>query len=696
MTDLPSALEPMGARWGPTATRFAVHVPTATSVQVCLFDDAGDGSLTETRHELREPVSGVWRGVLPGVDVGQRYGLRAAGPWDPGRGRRFDADALLLDPYAQAVTRPPSYGGTGPAAGLGVVVHDEFDWAGDASPGTPWERTVLYELHVKGFTALHEQVPVELRGTYAGLATPAVLAYLVDLGVTAVELMPVHHFVSEPAVLARGQVNYWGYNPVGFFAPHAAYSAAGDRGQQVTELKQMVKELHAAGLEVILDVVFNHTAEGNRHGPTLSLRGLDDGGYYLLEPDGDYVDVTGCGNTVAASRQPALGLVLDSLRYWVTELHVDGFRFDLAPALLRTGHDVDWDSPLLAAIGADPVLATVKLIAEPWDVAAGGYQLGRFPAPWREWNDRYRDTVRDFWRTAPVGARELATRLAGSADLYADAGRSPYASVNLVTAHDGFTLRDLVSYEHKHNEANGEQNRDGESHNRSWNCGVEGETGDPAVEALRRRQAANLMATLCLSTGVPMLTAGDERGRTQGGNNNAYVQDNPVSWLDWGGDTGWQELHALTRAALRLRRDLAARGTPAPDPPRLAWLRPDGAELTDADWEDGRLRTLGILLGGATPQGTLLVWLHAEPEPVRVLLPAGGWAAGAEVVLSTDPGHHVGGLVGAGGPVGGGPVGARDAGHAAAEPALEPAVETAVELCGHSLLALRPRWRRQR
>ncbi len=493
-----------------------------------------------------------------------------------------------------------------------VVVDPAFDWGGDKPMFKRWRDTVIYELHVKGLTMLHDRVPEELRGTYAGLATPAVIDYLHDLGVTAVELLPIHQFASEPMLASRGLVNYWGYNSIGFFAPHNAYSASGDHGQQVAEFKRMVKAFHEAGLEVILDVVYNHTAEAGANGPTLSFRGLDDLGYYQrvvdahgapVQPD-VYWDVTGCGNTLNATHTQSLRMILDSLRYWVNEMHVDGFRFDLMSALTRTNQAVDMGSHLLTAIGQDPVLRHVKLIAEPWDASMDGYKVGEFPPPWVEWNDQYRDAVRDFWR-GQGDIRTMATRLAGSSDLYADDGRSPYASVNFITAHDGFTLRDLVSYNHKHNEANAEDNRDGTDNNRSWNCGHEGETNDPAILALRHRQAANLMATLCLTNGVPMIVAGDERGRTQGGNNNAYGQDNETSWIDWRADDAWLDIYEITKTALRLRREHPAlrqrhwfegRPTIKGGPKDLIWLHPEGHEMTDEDWNDHQQDAIGMFV----------------------------------------------------------------------------------------------------
>jgi glycogen debranching enzyme GlgX len=684
----PGRTWPLGASYDREATNFAVRAPEATRMWVCLFDDEG----RETRHALTELSLGIWHGAVPGVEPGTRYGYRADGPWAPEQGRRFNPDKLLLDPYARAVSGavvddPAIYGydvasPTRPSrldsaayVPKGVVVHDrDFDWGDDHRPYTRWRETVIYELHVKGMTALHDRVPEHLRGTYAGLGTPAVTDYLRELGVTAVELLPVQQFASEPRVMERGMANYWGYNTLGFFAPHAAYSSSGDRGGQVREFKEMVKALHAAGIEVILDVVYNHTAEGEATGPTLSFRGLDDRGFYhrashqrpgdlpRLPQSDDYWDITGCGNTVNTSDPFALRLVLDSLRYWTSQMHVDGFRFDLASALARTGHDVDMASPLMTAIGQDPTLRHVKLIAEPWDTSMDGYRVGEFPPGWVEWNDQYRDTVRDFWRGRSSGIRTVATRLAGSSDLYADDGRSPYASVNFVTAHDGFTLRDLVSYETKHNDANGEDNRDGSDDNRSQSFGVEGETDDPEIVALRRRTAANLLVTLCLSNGVPMITAGDERGRTQDGNNNPYVQDNETSWVDWRADDAWLDVFEITQAALRLRRQhptLRQRhwfeGRPTIEGGRndLTWVHPEGREMTGDDWADNELSVVGMLVTGDPlrspgPRGeqewdnSFLIWLNAEADPVKVTMPTDGWAYDGEVVVSTCPEHPAG------------------------------------------------------
>jgi glycogen debranching enzyme GlgX len=686
----PGRTWPLGAHWSEDSTNFAVHAPEATRVWVCLFDDAG----TETRHELTEVSLGIWHGAIPGVAIGVRYGYRADGPWQPELGLRFNAHKLLLDPYARAVSgrltdhpaifgydakRParPQPTDSAPYVPMGVVVHDhDFDWGDDRRPYTRWRDTVIYELHVKGMTQLHDRVHEHLRGTYAGLATPAVIDYLHDLGVTAVELLPVQQFVSEPQVMARGMENYWGYNSIGFFAPHNAYSSTGDRGQQVGEFKEMVKAFHAAGLEVILDVVYNHTAEAGPPGPTLSFRGLDDRAFYHRvdhTPPGDpyddsYWDVTGCGNTVDASNPFALRLILDSLRYWTTHMRVDGFRFDLMSALTRVGFDIDMGCHLLTAIGQDPTLRHVKLIAEPWDASMDGYRVGEFPPGWVEWNDQYRDTMRDFWRGQSAGIRTVATRLAGSSDLYADDGRSPYASVNFVTAHDGFTVRDLVTYENKHNEANGEGNRDGSDNNRSQNFGVEGETDDAAVVGLRRRVAANLMVTLCLSNGVPMITAGDERGRTQGGNNNPYVQDNEVSWVDWRPDDAWLDVYEITKAALRLRREHPAlrqrhwfegRPTITGGPKDLVWLHPSGREMTGDDWADNALTIVGMFLTGDPlrspgPHGeqqwdtSFLIWLNAEADPVDVSMPEHDWDRAGEFVVSTCPDHPVGATVKAG------------------------------------------------
>jgi glycogen operon protein len=669
---LPGSPSPLGAHWDGTGTNFALWSAGAHAVDLCLFDSDG----TEHRHRLEETTHQVWHGRLPGVGPGQRYGYRVHGPYDPVAGFRHNPAKLLLDPYTRAVdgglTLDPSLFGysdggvdtpfpdprdSAPYVPRGVVVHDPFPWDGDRVPRTSWSDTVIYEVHVKGATARHPDVPPHLRGTYAGLAHPAFVEHLQSLGVTAVELLPVHHFVSEPHLMRRGLTNYWGYNTLGYFAPHAAYSSSGSGGGQVLEFKTMVKELHAAGIEVILDVVYNHTAEGDHTGPTLSFKGIDNPGYYRLDGQNSarYTDYTGCGNTLDVRRPAVLALLMDSLRYWVTEMHVDGFRFDLASALARSMHDVDRLSAFFDVVHQDPVVSNVKLIAEPWDVGPGGYQVGNFPPPWTEWNGKYRDTVRDVWSGAHVGVRDLAYRLTGSSDLYRSDGRRPFASINFITAHDGFTLADLVTYAHKRNEANGEDNRDGESHNRNWNSGVEGPTTDPGILALRARQVRNHLATLLLSTGVPMLTAGDELGRTQQGNNNAYCQDNEISWIDWK-DVD-EDLFAFVSRLLRLRHSapvlrqeafFEGHEIPGSGGTRdLAWFAPDGGQLTTADWFDAGLQTLGMYLDGRgirhrdehgrpVVDDCYLVQLHAGPEPVAVELPGPPWADGYELVVSTE------------------------------------------------------------
>ncbi|HET8582767.1 MAG TPA: glycogen debranching protein GlgX [Jatrophihabitans sp.] len=651
---------PLGAQWDGEGTNFALWSTSATAVTLCLFDAAG----AETRIALDDQTYHVWHGYVPGVGPGQRYGFRVDGRYDPGEGLFHNPAKLLLDPYARAIegeftddpaVYPDNDHDSAPHVPRSVIVHDGFPWGDDQHPRVPWDDTVIYELHVRGFTESHPDVPPELRGTYSGLAHPAAIEHLRSLGVTAVELMPVHHFVTEPAIQARGMRNYWGYNSVGFFAPHAAYAAKA--GDQVREFKAMVRALHRAGIEVILDVVYNHTAEGGPDGPLLEFRGIDNGSYYRLA-DGDpsrYVDYTGCGNTFDPRRPFPLQLITDSLRYWITELHVDGFRFDLASALARSLHDVDKLSSFFDTIHQDPVISQVKLIAEPWDVGAGGYQVGEFPPLWTEWNGKYRDTVRSFWaHGASDGVRDLAYRLSGSSDLYGDDGRLPIASINFVTAHDGFTLRDLVSHERKHNEANGEGNRDGTDDNRSYNCGVEGDPAPAPVLALRLRQARNLLSTLLLSTGAPMLVAGDELWRTQGGNNNAYVQDNPVSWLDWTASAESADLLALVQRLLAqrrahpvLRQSAFFEGRPLPDGCKdLAWFHPAGRELADADWFDTGLRSLGMYLDGRGlrhrgPRGELIVddsfllLLHSGDADGQFAVPGAPWADAYEIVVDT-------------------------------------------------------------
>jgi glycogen operon protein len=665
---------PLGASWDGEGTNVALFSQEAEEVDVCLFDEQGH----ETRIPLEESTYHVWHGYLPQVGPGQRYGFRVDGPFDPASGQRFNPSKLLVDPYARAIEgefqlddavfgSTPGKGSqpehqqhqdSAPYVPKSVVVHDVFPWGEDHHrPHHAWSDTVIYELHVKGFTALHPGIPEKLRGTYAGLAHPAAINHLQRLGITAVELMPVHHFVSEPHLLERGLTNYWGYNSLGYFAPHAAYSASGSRGEQVREFKAMVRALHAAGIEVLLDVVYNHTAEGDETGPTLSFRGVDNAHYYRLEESDParYRDYTGCGNTLDARNPHVLQLLMDSLRYWVTEMQVDGFRFDLASALARSMHDVDKLSAFFDVIQQDPVVSQVKLIAEPWDIGEGGYQVGEFPPLWTEWNGKYRDTVRDVWRGEGHGVRELAYRLSGSSDLYQDDGRRPYASINFVTAHDGFTLRDLTTYEQKHNEANEEGNRDGEDDNRSWNAGVEGETDDPAVNALRLRQAKNLLSTLLLSTGVPMITMGDEIRRTQRGNNNAYCQDNEISWVDWDVSPDAQELYDLVTRLLQLRREhpvfrqkafFSGRSISDDGVKDVAWFGANGKELSDTEWFDPSQSTLGMYVDGrgirtrgprgeAVVDDSFLLVLHADPEDGTLVLPGPPWATSYELLFDT-------------------------------------------------------------
>ena len=665
----PGSPSPLGANWDGEGTNFALWAPEAESVAVCLFDDDG----TEHRVELEEVTYHVWHGYVPRVGPRQRYGFRVDGPFDPDRGARWNPSKLLADPYARAfdgefIADDAVFGfptgrddthqdhrDSAPYVPKSVIVYDEFPWGEDHHrPHVPWADSVIYELHVRGFTMRSLDVPVELRGTYAGLAHPAAITHLQRLGVTAVELMPIHEFVSEPALLRRGSGNYWGYNSLGYFAPHGAYSSSGTRGEQVREFKAMVRALHAAGIEVILDVVYNHTAEGDETGPTLSFRGIDNPTYYRLRADDPrrYLDYTGTGNTLNAQQPHVLQLIMDSLRYWVTEMHVDGFRFDLAAALARSFHDVDKLSAFFEVIQQDPVLSQVKLIAEPWDLGPGGYQVGEFPPLWTEWNGKFRDTVRDFWRGGETGVAELGYRLTGSSDLYQDDGRRPYASINFVTCHDGFSLRDLVSYDDKHNEANGEDNNDGNPDNRSWNCGVEGDTTDPEILALRARQMRNFLTTLMLSTGVPMLRMGDELGHTQGGNNNAYCQDNEVSWLDWSSEPHVELLRRLielrrSHPVFRQRAFFLGRAIGHNGVKDLTWFTPEGSEMDDADWSAPTARTLGMYLSGEGirtrgPRGerivdeSFLLVLHAGSEDATFRLPGPPWAEAYAVVLDTS------------------------------------------------------------
>jgi isoamylase len=621
----PGTMYPLGATWDGWGTNFALFSEVADAVDLCLFDDDG----TESQVALHEVDVFVWHGYVPGVSPGQRYGYRVHGPWDPVEGQMCNPHKLLLDPYAKAIhgtvswdealfgyrtgfsALRPSTADSAPHTVRSVVVNQAFDWGDDRPPQIAYVDSVIYEAHVRGLTWRHPEIPSGLQGTYAGLAHPAIVGYLQRLGVTAVELMPVHQFVSEHAQVSKGLTNYWGYNTIGYFAPHNGYSAAGGDGGQVDEFKTMVKTLHAAGIEVILDVVYNHTAEGDHLGPTMCFRGIDNAAYYRLrENDPRYnVDFSGCGNCLNVRHPQVLALVMDSLRYWITEMHVDGFRFDLASVLARELHAMSRLSPFFELVQQDPVVSQVKLIAEPWDVGEGGYQIGNFPPLWIEWNGKYRDGIRDFWRGRHSTLTEFATRLTGSSDLYQQDSRRPLASINFITCHDGFTLRDLVSYEDKHNEANGENNRDGFWDNRSWNCGVEGPAQDPAVQRLRRRQQRNFLATLLLSHGVPMLLGGDEMNRTQLGNNNPYNQDNEVTWFDWSqeedelvGFVGG--LLALRRAHPVFRRRRFLRGLPGaelggPDDGRkdVAWFTVSGRLMTDEDW-DAPGQAMAVYLNG--------------------------------------------------------------------------------------------------
>ncbi|WP_399521395.1 glycogen debranching protein GlgX [uncultured Actinomyces sp.] len=665
---------PLGATYDGAGTNFALFSSVAEHVYLCLFDDSG----AERRVELTEKDADVWHAYLPYVGPGQHYGYRIDGPYEPASGQRCDVSKLLLDPYAKAIS-----GQVTPSASLysysfddpdkrntddsapvtmrSVVTTPYFDWGHDRPPGHPYHETIVYEAHVKGMTRLNEKVPEHLRGTYAGLAQPAVIEHLTRLGITALELMPVHQFVNDTHLQEKGLSNYWGYNTIGFFAPHNAYAAHGQDGQQVQEFKSMVKSMHAAGIEVILDVVYNHTAEGNHMGPTLSFRGIDNASYYRLV-DGDpahYFDTTGTGNSLLMRSPAVLQLIMDSLRYWVTEMHVDGFRFDLASTLARQFHEVDKLSAFFDIIHQDPVLSRVKLIAEPWDVGEGGYNVGGFPPLWSEWNGKYRDTVRDFWRGEPSTLGEFASRITGSSDLYQYSGRTPVASVNFVTAHDGFTLHDLVSYNGKHNDANGEDNRDGDNNNRSWNCGAEGETDDAAVLDLRRRQVRNFLATVLFSQGVPMICHGDELGRTQGGNNNAYCQDNEITWIDWDLDEQERDLLDFTSKMVKLRRDhpvlrrrrffkgIAGHGGES-ERNEIEWLRPSGEHMTEQDWATWYARAMTVYLNGdaitdpdergqRVVDDSFLVLINASGEDIDFTLPGADYAPGWQVVLGTAP-----------------------------------------------------------
>ncbi len=678
---------PLGATWDGMGVNFSLFSEHAERVELCLFE-AVDATREAARIALPERTDLVWHGYLPDVTPGRLYGYRVSGPYDPSSGHRFNPAKVVLDPYAKRIGRTlrwhdAVYGypldhpagdlaadprDSAPYAPLAAVLDPAFTWGGDRRPRTPWHDTIIYEVHVKGFTARHPGVAESLRGTYLGLASDAAIRHFEDLGVTAIELLPIHQSASERRLDADGLKNYWGYDTLAYLAPDVRFATAPDRA--VAEFKTMVRRLHDAGLEVILDVVYNHTAEGGRAGPTLSLRGIDNRSYYRLEPEdaGEYQDFTGCGNTLNALHPRVLQLIMDSLRYWVLEMQVDGFRFDLASALARELYEVDRLGAFFDIIHQDPVLSQVKLIAEPWDLGAGGYQVGNFPVLWTEWNGRYRDSVRRFWRGDEGQVADLATRLAGSSDLYEQDGRRPSASINFVTAHDGFTLDDLVSYERKRNEANGESNRDGSDDNLSWNCGVEGATSDPGVRTLRARQKRNFLATLLLSQGVPMLCGGDELGRTQGGNNNAYCQDNETSWLDWDLAPAERELLSFVRMMIRFRLDhpvlrrrrfLRGRSTRRGAAKDLTWFDPAGREMTDEAWDREAARCVGVRLagdaidetderGGRIVDDTLLMLFNAHDREVPFTLPEPGRAASWTRVIDTEaPGTSPAGFRGA-------------------------------------------------
>ena len=653
---------PLGATWTGDGVNFALFSEHATGVELCLFERLGEPETARVR--FTECANHVWHGFLPEAKPGQLYGYRVYGPYEPSRGHRFNPNKVLLDPYAKAIAgrvdwsegmfgytighqdADLSFDARDNAADTpkAVVVDPAFSWGNDIRPNRRLDETVIYEVHVKGFSKLWEAVPEKLRGSYAGLASPEAIAYFKKLGVTAVELLPVHHYITSKHLIDKNLIDYWGYNTMGFFAPESSYSSAGDAGGQVSEFKSMVKALHSAGLEVILDVVYNHTAEGNHLGPTLSFRGIDNASYYRLVGDNPryYMDYTGTGNTLNVPHPRVLQLVMDSLRYWVAEMHVDGFRFDLAPALARELHAVSRLSSFFDVIHQDPVISQVKLIAEPWDVGEGGYQVGNFPVLWAEWNGRYRDTVRRYWKGDSGHMADFAYRFCGSSDLYQSSGKTPTASINFVTAHDGFTLRDLVSFNEKHNVANGEGNNDGENNNNSWNCGHEGPDAPPEVQVLRRRMQRNFIATLMLSQGVPMLCGGDEFGRSQKGNNNAYCQDNDISWFDWKHDEHARQLLAFTSRMIRFRLEHPIfhqpdffkghdmRGLGVKD---ITWINADGNEMTDEAWAAGFAKVVGVLLSGDAidirgykgepmKDGTFLIFFNAHHEPIEVGIPS--------------------------------------------------------------------------
>ena len=672
---------PLGANYDGSGTNFSVFSEIAERVELCLFSEDG----TETRVDLPESTAYCWHGYIPNVGPGQRYGFRVHGPYAPEHGHRSNPAKLLLDPYGKAfegqvewdqAVFPYDFGDpdsrndddSAPFMPKAVVTNPYFDWDNDRHPKTPFHETVIYETHVKGMTMLHPDVAHHERGTYAGLASPPIIQHLQRLGITAIELMPVHQFVHDAVLVEQGLRNYWGYNSIGFLAPHNEYSSSGQTGNQVQEFKQMVKLFHQAGIEVILDVVYNHTAEGNHMGPVLSFRGIDNAAYYRLDPEDQrfYTDYTGTGNSLNMRNPHVLQIIMDSLRYWVTEMHVDGFRFDLAATLARELHDVDRLSAFFDLIQQDPIVNQVKLIAEPWDVGEGGYQVGNFPPQWSEWNGKYRDSVRDFWRGEDQSLAEMGYRLSGSSDLYGGTGRSPFASVNFVTAHDGFPLNDLVSYNEKHNEANGEDNQDGESHNRSWNCGVEGPTEDLEVLACREKQKRNFLATLFLSQGVPMLLGGDEMGRTQGGNNNGYAQDNEVSWFHWEDEReNWalleftEELSKLRRdhPVFRRRRFFQGRPIHGSDVSDIAWFKPDGKEMSEDDWAKGYARSIAVFLNGEaipspSPRGepvkddSFFLLFNGHDDVLSFRFPEGKWGDRWDVVLDTaapliEPGERM-------------------------------------------------------
>jgi glycogen operon protein len=671
MTPWPGSAYPLGATYDGSGTNFALFSEAAEQVELCLFDDNG----VETRARLRERDAFVWHGYLPNIGPGQRYGFRVYGAFAPEHGSRCNPSKLLLDPYAKAVDGavdwdescfsyrfddPEAFNDDDSAAHMpkSVVISPFFDWDNDRHPRTPYNETVIYEAHVKGLTMTHPGIPEEIRGTYAALAHPVMIEHFHRLGVTAIELMPVHQFVHDSFLHDRGLKNYWGYNTIGFLAPHNDYSSSGQRGQQVQEFKAMVRALHEAGLEVILDVVYNHTAEGNELGPTLSFRGIDNASYYRLV-DGDpahYYDTTGTGNTLLMRHPHVLQLIMDSLRYWVIDMHIDGFRFDLASTLARQFHEVDRLSAFFDLVQQDPIVSQVKLIAEPWDVGEGGYNVGGFPPLWTEWNGKYRDTVRDYWRGEGASLAEFASRLTGSSDLYEDDGRRPFASINFATAHDGFTLHDLVSYNDKHNDANGEGNNDGESHNRSWNCGVEGETDDLDIVALREQQKRNLLTTLLLSQGVPMLLHGDELGRTQRGNNNVYAQDNELSWVDWDRARDFEILTDFTaklvqfrkeHTVFRRRRFFNGRQVRGSDLHDIGWFQPSGEPMTDDDWESGSAKSLTVFLNGdgirepdargePVSDDSFFLLFNGFYEPMDFTLPSFDAAERWKVVIDTN------------------------------------------------------------